>query len=532
MKTMKSISYGSILLCVLLSFTLAAQRDHSRAFLSGYFGGIFETFDSQYYNNVYVERMDSGLHFSHYLRSDYDFLNTQSATYCDSAGQPLIVWQGCYLLDAKNLSPIENGDFTHTKGANEFPHFFCKKYNVVPGYPLVSFYTVTYSCFFIDRGDPHRIMLVYYRMWNLPYLDTVYMHTATIDLTGGRDGGPIVTERDSLPATFLPITVGSIQAIRHANGRDWYIAFAQNQSANWCSMLYDQTGLHEPVISTIPEWTYRSLTYAQTAVSPDGSKYAYVPSDSNRIFILDFDRCTGKFTYSTEGKFPDDEDFQSTSFYRSGEFAPGGRFFYLNSIWNIYQFDLAAADFADSRVLVAHFDSAAQYNPKFPPGIKGYISSALRGLDGKLYYWSGNTVQWVHRIQYPDRKGPDVGFQQDYYRLPFYPPYLLPTMVDYDMGPLPGDPCRSSVLTRYLPSVWKVYPSPADRYIYIQRELDSPYKSKYTILNAAGSAVLSGQIPTGESLHKIDITVLPPGMYVVKGEGAELSEPIKFLKIR
>lgn len=69
--------------------------------------------DSIYYNNMWIERRDTGLFFSERVFSEYDFKFSQSSTYCDLNGKPILLWQGCYLLDAKTLKLIENGDLSN-----------------------------------------------------------------------------------------------------------------------------------------------------------------------------------------------------------------------------------------------------------------------------------------------------------------------------------------------------------------------------------------------------------------------------------
>lgn len=502
-------------ICFLCILPAQGQRNHSRAFFSGYFGYFG---DSSAYNNIYVERRDTGLYFSHRYASEYDFFCSQSSTYCDSTGKPLIVWQGCYILDGNNLSPIENGDFSHTQGARIAPPInFCDTVRDITNRKYNNSYSIAYSTFFLDRGVDSKLLLVYYR-WHAAARyrpDSCYIHSAFIDLIGS-NGQPAVLATDKDAITPVMTVAGSIQPIRHANGRDWYIVFKENYSANWYSMLYDEQGLHKPVLSTILEWNNLDFEDGYTAVSPDGTKYAFVSSNSNAMVVLNFDRCTGKFTHLASGKFPDDEDFLNTSFYRFCEFSPSGRFVYLNSVFNIYQFDLEADDISDSRTHIAEFDTAHQKNDprKYPAIVKGYFCTPFRGLDGRIYYWSSNTVQWISRIRYPDRKGPEVGLQQDYTKMPFYPPWVAPTMVDYDMGPLAGAPCTDAVHSGQQRQDWPLYPNPTSGMIRCDAVPDKYLQQQLQIIDSRGRHVMS---TTGaDLLHGVDVRQLEPGVYILK----------------
>lgn len=509
----KTHTKWAISFLLLLSFCdfMSAQKNHTRAFLNGYFGGLYSTLDSAYYNNVYVERRDTGLHFSHNYRSDYDFNDSQNATYCDSTGKPRLLWQGCYILDAETISPIENGDFSHTAGTYQEPYFYCKKYDYWPGYPITNYYLYSYSNFFLTRGDDKDIRLFYWRVPDLKKLQDAYLYVATIDMSGGVNNKPKVIKKDSIPFYPEVIGTGSLQAIRHANGKDWWIVFAEYYTNNWVSILIDENGLNPPVINTINEWKQTNYKFSHSAVSPDGSLYSYVPTDTNRTLLLNFDRCSGKMSFFAECKFPEDEDFLATGIWRWGEFSPGGKYFYLLTVNNIYQFDVNASDFSGSRQFVAEFDTS-QVNPDIW-WIKGYFSCPFRGFDGHMYFWSGNGVRYVHRMEYPDRPAAEVGFQQDYYLLPFWPSWTISTIVDYGMGRLENAPCTGATHGADRQD-WPLYPNPTSGMIRCDAVPDKYLQQQLQIIDSRGRHVMSA---TGaDLLHGVDVRQLAPGVYILK----------------
>lgn len=510
---------GIAMLC--LNNHAVAQKNINRSFINGYYGGLPSTLDSLKYNNVFVERRDTGLHFSEKIASYFDFGLTQSSTYCDSSGKPLIVWQGCAILDATTMEPIYNGDFSDTKGTKDdlFHHCMTEPHNAYKD-TIIGPYSLTLSTFFLDRGDPHSILLVYYRYENIPRNDTFYLYTATIDLTGSPEGKPAVTNKSYEPAYKINLNFGSQNAIRHANGKDWWIVFVESNSQNLYAVLYNEFGLNNPIISTISELP-DTLYAGNTAISPDGMKYAYQDQIGKSFYILNFDRCSGKFSYFNQGSFP--YIHPGNTWARWCEFAPGGRFFYTATALDVYQYDLQSSDFSNDWSHVASFDTSNQVNEI--PGLFGFFGNFFRGYDGHLYLWSMNTTRWVHRIAFPDRKGPDVGWTQDYYHLQFWPTWFVPTLVDYAMGPLAGSPCTSHTADEGT-LILKIFPNPTTESIRAEG-LETRYdRSVVIIYDITGREVFSCQ--GLDLVHGIDVHTWKSGVYIIHIDGRPAG---KFAKI-
>lgn len=76
-------------------------------------------------------------------------------------------------------------------------------------------------------------------------------------------------------------------------------------------------------------------------------------------------------------------------------FSPNGRYVYVSSVFNVYQFDTEAADVAASMVHIAEWDST--YSP-FPP-LATLFDIAQLAPDGKIYISTGNSTDKLHVIQ-------------------------------------------------------------------------------------------------------------------------------------
>jgi len=508
---MKIIAQIFFLFWLLLAIPIFAftQVNANQTFLTGYYGGL--DVDSLYKNNVYIKRTESGLSFSETVTSYYDMGFTQHSTYCDEDGNPLLQWQGCYLLDAKTLSPIENGELNTGPGtvANDFfDPPFCSHHTTSgdPGPGVETGYFIPWGNFILDRGDQRNMLLVYYRSIGLPQFDSTFIYLAGIDMEGAPDGGPTVTFKDSMPTKDINLKYGSIGAVRHGNGKDWYIVYSEAFSSNWYSILFDKDGIHEPVKSVISENDSTLYFEGWSVFSPDGSKY--VIHHQSGFFVLGFDRCTGKFNYLHSGKIPTDS---IDVIWRFSEFSPNGRFLYLNNPTKIYQYDLEDPDFLGSETLVASFDPTLDSGI---PGVAGVWSAPFRGYDGMLYYWSANGVKKISRMANPDQKGPDVGFTQYYYQLPIYPPWFPPTLIDY-RTPALLEPCELSS-SEITPIQISFHPNPTNGMIKGEFP-ETKNVSQLKIVSITGKIVWSGKAVLFK--EGIDLRYLSSGIYHVLLDG-------------
>ncbi|MBK8875077.1 MAG: hypothetical protein IPN13_14640 [Bacteroidetes bacterium] len=82
----------------------------------------------------------------------------------------------------------------------------------------------------------------------------------------------------------------------------------------------------------------------QTLFSPDGSRYAILRSDTNKVYLFDFDRCTGMFTYQETLTYNNNDVVTGCSF------SPDSRRFYVSSSTRLYQYDMSLTPVSPTRV--------------------------------------------------------------------------------------------------------------------------------------------------------------------------------------
>ncbi len=113
--------------------------------------------------------------------------------------------------------------------------------------------------------------------------------------------------------------------------------------------------------------------------SSDGSQYAHL-NINDTIDLLQFDRCTGEFSNPVYLTIPDSPIFLSGTLGCS--FSGNGRFLYVSSYRQLWQFDTWACDINNSKIFI---DSIDIYN-----SINWFFIHQLAS-DGKIYISTWNS---------------------------------------------------------------------------------------------------------------------------------------------
>lgn len=213
-----------------------------------------------------------------------------------------------------------------------------------------------------------------------------------VDMTKQEGKGDIISRNNFLIA---PATE-KLTAIRHSNGRDWWVIAHRWNSNGYMSFLVDADGVStRPVMSMVGTVhggpNRKAIGYLSP--SPDGTKLAAALWDAESNFeILDFDRSTGKVSdpillKGFEEAYGVCFSPDGSKLYGTANGAGGGKA-------QVIQFDLKAgnaAAIAKSAVVVGTSES-----PR--------IGALQLGPDGKVYVARQNNY-YLGVIQNPNLKG-------------------------------------------------------------------------------------------------------------------------------
>ena len=269
------------------------------------------------------------------------------------------------------------------------------------------------------------------------------------------DGSGGVTSSNTILNTDT-LAAGQIVANRHANGRDWWILASKYRTNEYYRYLLNPDGIQEQPIQEVGAPTYDDL--GQAVFSPDGKQYVRYNEDfitkQSHIDLYNFDRCTGLLSNHRR---------HSLNITVPGgiAFSPNSRYIYV-SLWDeIWQYDLQASDIFGSGVLVAEYDGFLGDNDGFLYHNRFFMMQLAP--DGRIYINIPNiNSQYLHVIQYPDRKGIDCEVRQHFIQLPAFNAFTLPNLPWYRLGPEDGSECDSLGIDNLPMAHFRFDPDPND----------------------------------------------------------------------
>jgi len=277
---------------------------------------------------------------------------------------------------------------------------------------------------------------VFYMAMKYDYLKDVQTGVYWGIIAGYKDGlqARVVNKDNLIDHGFLGS--GMTKAVRHANGRDWWIILISGDNTTYYTYLLAPSGLKLRHVQNIGK-KQSGFNSGNAAFSYDGSRYAvidgrYIPQQAV-ISIYDFDRCSGLLSnpHHKEIYIP------KFSLGQSVVFSPNGNFLYANSDSTLYQIELNKANYPINEI--AHFDGFHSLpDPSFYFTPFGFWAE---GPDGRHYNVSGaGTALHMHVMDYPNEAGEACSFRQHAIRIPNNP-WSIPNFPHYRLGPLDGSPC-------------------------------------------------------------------------------------------
>ena len=410
-----------MLLCTALTTPLGAQLEDN-VWVFGY-----RYTDQALANGIYFNFGDSlTINYSPKPMS----LSDSYASICDSSGVLLLLSNGCYI----------------ETGAGEYIE---NSYGLNPGYLSgvhcyddSSGYNIPQNMLMLaEPGSSTKFHLFHIRHsfdGQTAFLDDL-LHTV-VDMSVNNGEGMTIYKNQVLINDS--IDGDGIHAVRHANGRDWWVVVAKYLSNTYYTILFTPEGITiQKQIIGLPNPTG---AFGEMLFSPDGTKLArFNAKDDLRIF--DFDRCTGILSNPLYIPIEDDAD---NSIIAGLAFSADGRYLYAAEVRRLLQFDMLAPDIAISKTIVAE----RIINPDCSLGSS--IGFLELGPDGRIYCRPGSGQSCMHRLARPELPGAAADFIQYYYMLDFSYDNL-PHFPNFRLGPVDGSPCDTLGIDNHPLAGWR-----------------------------------------------------------------------------
>jgi len=275
------------------------------------------------------------------------------------------------------------------------------------------------------------------------------LYYSIVDLSQNGGLGAVVQKNIQLQSFA---NVDCINAIKHGNGRDWWVLFRKsgvspgNPNNEIYQYLITPSGISSVLVQSVG--SINSTNLGKFTFSPLGDKLVY-NSYRGMIEMYDYSRCTGDISNPVT-------IFQETinppfNHFWGCEFSPNGNILYVtisDQTSYLFQFDLTAPNIATS------IDTL--WATSFPGEAIGALK---RGPDNKIYESGPYTNPAFFAYPYPDSvynmynmnlgviNSPDnLGAACDFQPYSFYlggkrTYWGLPNNPDYELGPLAGSIC-------------------------------------------------------------------------------------------
>ena len=406
-----------------------------------FFGYAYTGIDS----NFILADYSKGIAKYQYIDTSDLLMGTVSALIADSAGQLIFYTNGCSVGN--------------------------KNYEMIPGTDTLEYTSIIITCpygqpnlngaFFLPSlSHPNEILLFhkddqFTTNWNWIFATSYNTWYTVLDKTMNIGLGGLVTRNNILYNTET--CRDGFQAVKHANGRDYWLVQQDFDTSAFITFLYTPNGFYGPYFQNVNIPLFRGGT-PNAIFNRQGTKFA-TTAWNNNLMLFDFDRCTGQFTYTN--KVDTTWQYLGYSFCFS---AKGNKIYRLNNSDQIYQYDTADVDFNISRDTVAIYDGYFDVDStKF-----GYLYLAA---DDKIYI--NSAIGYQHLIEKPDLAGTACNVLQHNIKHPAWVGNAFPNYINYDLGPLVGSPCDTlSVLTNtpnpLQGGLMQCFPNPATNEVNIK----------------------------------------------------------------
>lgn len=396
-------------------------------------------------------------------------------------------------------------------------------FNLIPqGYSLAQM-----DAFIPDPGDTNRFYLFHASgdlLYNTyPGLSPAYMpnklYYTLVDKTLDSGNGGVVTKNNIIGNDTLG---WGLLAIKHGNGRDWWIITRHNHLPRFYTWLVTPSGVSGPFMQQIGPIAYAGFV---------NLKYGYLTNqvlgfrnwhtlDSMYIDIYNFDRCTGVFSSS----------FTLSISYNQYYAVPGGcevsssgRYLYAGTMLELHQYDMLGPNLVASDILIDNM-------PLDTAQLWGCPYGAMQlGPDGRIYIGSNHGSDFHSNvINYPDSAGLACNVVRHGITFPAIHFQDWPNIPRYEQPQLYNSACDSlsagiNDVLQQQPTL-QVYPNPATQILTISNTL---LKNNFTVTvyDRLGKKVIEAKNQT-----TIHISLLTVGVYVVEVREKDRVLRAKFLK--
>ncbi|MBK8196369.1 MAG: hypothetical protein IPK76_25395 [Lewinellaceae bacterium] len=415
----------------------------------------------------------------------------------DTAGALQCYSNGVHIYNADHKI-MQNGD--NFQSPAQFPY----------GYPL------TQSLIILPVPDTQGIYIMIDGVHKDIGTDVIIeqIRHSIIDMSFNNGLGKIIQKKITVENSSDTLNVGLLTAVRHGNGRDWWLLTTKYESNIHRKYLISPEGIHFHEDQAVGDTVHNGVGYA--AFSPSGQWYARyfvygkTSDPKTASYIYQFDRCTGLLST------PLHKMYNPPEYYGGVAFSPNSRYLYVANYTKIFQYDLEASDILASEQVVAEYDGFLDGN-----GVPTRFFGLLLAPDNKIYgNIPGFNSRYLHVIDQPDQPGAACNVIQHAIYLPRDNFGTLPNVPFYRLYAA-GIPCDSIVGAFTPPPAAtgariNVWPVPAADVLYFSAGENLEGACGLQLFDALGRPALRREDIYLKPSATVRLDGLTPGAYVYR----------------
>lgn len=352
----------------------------------------------------------------------------------------------------------------------------------------------------------------------------LFFSTIDMNLNGGL--GAVVQKNVQL---FSSNTVDGIAAVKHGNGRDWWLICRKmdsnfNGNKRYFKFLIDPGGiapLDSQAIGQLNTTNFGTLIFNE-----EGTGLAYLDT-RGLIDVINFNRCTGHLSHV---KSIEPEISGNIPWYIGAAFSPNENYLYVSSNGNnsaLFKYDLTLPDPAIARDTIWEFTDSTQPGGllKLAPDGKIYLSNAWNNGVQFNYPYQDTMFNYVNMnlsvINDPDQPGLGCNFQPYSFYLGGKRTYYgLPNNPDYELGPLAGSPCDTITGVGESTEIENlaIFPNPFSEYFIVNIPYISGNNILISIYDLHGREIIreTGEVHANVFQKRISLKEFSNGIYAIR----------------
>lgn len=378
--------------------------------------------------------------------------------------------------------------------------------------------SLTQGVIIIPYPENFNKYYVFYIAYQFFPVEELGLRYAVVDMSLNGGLGEVTEKNISI---YDSLTCEKLQAVKHANGRDWWLLARQKpytlegiNEIQFIRFLITSDGIEGPFYQHFgPDnlWADDNFGFGGEMIfSPQGDKLAYAAGTN--LDIYDFDRCSGELSNVKTIYDIDNILTYSCAFSRDGNKV------YVSAYQkqDLYQYCLNCKEEVDStKTLLYHV--AGYYDIgqlELGPDYKIYFTTSYGEIPNDVY-----NVKTMNLcvINSPNELGLACDLDTSVIWLGGKRAFIgLPNMPNYNLGALAGSECDTlSVSIEKIKNQKEIsiYPNPSSGFIWLNGYNDKDILH-LTFYSSDGKEMLLA--PIVNSTYGIDISALPEGFYLVK----------------